>query len=215
MLGGMNRLLAGYVLGWLLLALPLWAGDAPRHGLMWNRTGLPLTFPLVIRTDPGQDYHVLLRHAQDGAPALAAFIEGGRFFRVLAPPGTYRVEISHGTDWQDETRLFGPQTELITLAEPLTFAVRNYATRGGHLIDLRWMQSQEVSLRTRPVKLCQSLVLQPGEDPRAGLREERADKAGEEVLLPPLEPALVYPAPQGRQPLRDSLMRWEVRPRVC
>ena len=64
----------------------------PPAGLMWNRTGLPAVFPLQVKTPPGQDHVLTLIDADTGTDALAAYIKGGAFFKVLVPPGTYRFK---------------------------------------------------------------------------------------------------------------------------
>src|SRR6056297_186762 len=79
--------------------------DAPSPtsaGLMWNRTGLPAVFPLQVKTPPGQDYVLTLIDADTGADALAAYIEGGAFFKVLVPPGTFRLKFAAGDVWHGQ-----------------------------------------------------------------------------------------------------------------
>ena len=205
----------------LVLAMPVMAADAPRHGLMWNRTGLPLVFPLVVRTDPGRSYHVLLREVDTGEAALAAYIEGGRYFRVLTPPGTYRVEISHGQDWVSEEQLFGARTGLIRVAEPLTFQVESFTSKGGHFIDLRGYFSDEASLRVLPVQDCQTVDwvtdtrrATPAEAPPKGRKEGLLVLRGPlEALREDLALDLVYPdADRGE---RAPLWRFVGRVRDC
>ncbi|MEM6889018.1 MAG: hypothetical protein AAF636_12855 [Pseudomonadota bacterium] len=110
----------------------------PQHGLAWNRTGLPLVFPLQVKTVPGQFYYLTLRETVKGEPVVAAFIDGGRFFRVLVPPGDFFVRFATGQAWHNDELLFGPGalTEVIDLPAPLTFKVVNFGTKGGHIIDL-------------------------------------------------------------------------------
>lgn len=112
--------------------------SARPHGLMWNRTGLPLVFPLQVKSVAGRDYYMILIKADDGTRALAAYVRGGEFFRVLVPPGTFDIEFAAGSHWLDEKNLFGG-TETITFSapEPLTFAILDDSTKGGHIIDLR------------------------------------------------------------------------------
>lgn len=124
----------------LVLGLTAWPvaamAEVPEPGLAWNRTGLPLVFPLHIRTVPGFCYWVTLV-AEDGAPALAAFFEGGRLFRVLCPPGDYRIAVARGLEWQGEAELFGPATEVVRLRQALRFETKGLRTRKGWLLDLR------------------------------------------------------------------------------
>lgn len=150
----------------LSLWFMLWAalafaaeGEARRHGLMWNRTGLPAVFPLQVKTAVGQDYLLQLTDRQTGDTALAAYIEGGRFFRVLVPPGTYDVHFAYGAEWRGEAMLFGAdgQTKTLSLAAPLTFAVRNFDVKGGHVLDLKELApGQDAQIRVAPQMLCQS-----------------------------------------------------------
>lgn len=133
MIGGMIRVLALFV---LLMAAPALAELRPQ-GLMWNRTGLPAIFPFQLRSDPGEDYYIVLTRADTGAPALAAYASGGAVFRVLVPPGDYRVSIAVGVGWRGETALFGPKTRHIRLETPLHFGAEGRARRVGNLIDLR------------------------------------------------------------------------------
>lgn len=111
--------------------------DAARHGLMWNATGLPAVFPLQIKTTIGTDTRVTLVDADTGTPALAAYVEGGRFFRVLVPPGRFRLEFDQGETWQGETELFGATgTTSFALDHVLTFEVRGVGVKAGHIVDL-------------------------------------------------------------------------------
>lgn len=107
-----------------------------KPGLMWQRTGLPAVFPLIVKTNPGSDYFMTLHDPQSGDAQLAAFIKGGVFFRVLVPPGTFRVNFAAGAVWEGEEPLFGDETRQFQLEEDLTFKIANYATKSGHLIDL-------------------------------------------------------------------------------
>lgn len=143
----------------VILAL-IWAvaavAETPRHGLMWQRTGLPAVFPLRVRTLPGADYYLTLREAESGADALAAYIEGGRFFRVLVPPGRFEVRFAFGTDWRGEDTLFGADTEFLALEAPLSFGVQGLARKNGHLIDLR-DRADSLEARVVPQVDCQGL----------------------------------------------------------
>ena len=85
----MRRLLALLLL--IALALPAWAQDRPRAGLMWNRSGLPATFPVVVKTPPGEDYVMFVTRPAGGAAVMAGYARGGDFFRLLVPPGEWRL----------------------------------------------------------------------------------------------------------------------------
>ena len=153
------------VLVWLALAGAVAA--APEHGLMFNRTGLPLVFPLQVRTDPGRDVALVLRDAETGEAAVGGYIEGGRFFRILVPPGTFTLDFASGTGWEGMETLFGPETERFTYPEPLTFAVTGVARKSGHLIDLRG----DARMADRAIALCQYLAFDA--DDIAELRDYR------------------------------------------
>ncbi len=154
---------------WLSLAVMAVQGlaDAPpsptqKAGLMWNRTGLPAVFPLQVKTSSGLDYRVTLIDAATGAEALAAYIEGGAFFKVLVPPGRFEIHFAAGRTWQGEGLAFGPgdETQRFVLPEPLTFAVRDFSTKAGHLIDLTDVDldgDKEITVAERLI--CQRLRL--------------------------------------------------------
>jgi hypothetical protein len=145
----------------LFLAGGAVAQDAPEHGLMWNRTGLPSVFPLQVKTTVGENYVLLLSDPDTGADLLAAFIEGGRFFKVLVPPGTYRVRFATGVRWQGEDAMFGlhGETQVIEMPEPLTFEVRGLRTKAGHMIDLTDTTDGDMAaLRIAPQLICQRIV---------------------------------------------------------
>lgn len=110
----------------------------PPAGLMWNRTSLPAVFPLQVKSPPGREYYLRLIDVETGAPALAAYFEGGAFFRVLVPPGTFRLIFAAGTGWRGEDDLFGPgeATQLFELRRPLTFETRGLDTKAGHIVRL-------------------------------------------------------------------------------
>ncbi|QBF32438.1 hypothetical protein [Thalassococcus sp. S3] len=135
------------------------AEENPRTGLMWNRTGLPAVFPLQVKSPPGRNYYLTLRDPDTDAPALAAFIEGGRFFRVLVPPGTFTLRFASGATWLGEDVLFGPgdRTHIFDLAEPLTFEVRGVAVKSGHIVDLTNMAPDTMAMApVTPQRICQT-----------------------------------------------------------
>ncbi|MEH6645851.1 hypothetical protein [Sulfitobacter sp.] len=168
--------MAQTMVGWFRIALLLFAlvlpatliaqagpenTTQPRHGLMWNKTGLPGVFPLLVKTNVGENYVLLLSRAETGTDAFAAFIVGGRFFKVLVPPGTYRVRFAAGVRWQGEDAMFGRQgeTKVIELPEALTFEVHGFGTKAGHKIDLTDRGSGEMAgLRVEPELICQRIA---------------------------------------------------------
>ena len=62
-----------------------------KPGLIWNRSGLPAVFPLQVKTLSGRDFVLTLVDEDTRLEALAAYIVGGAFFKVLVPPGTYTL----------------------------------------------------------------------------------------------------------------------------
>lgn len=132
----------------------------PPHGLMWNRTGLPSVFPLQVKTAQDSDYVMVLSDPDTETDVLAAFIEGGEFFRVLVPPGSYNVRFSSGGDWRGDDAMFWEgETRLIEMPDTLTFEVRGLRTKGGHLIDLTQVKGSDLAdLRVMPELICQRIV---------------------------------------------------------
>lgn len=157
-----RRSLARLLFAVLFCALPVLASAgeaAPQPGLMWNRTGLPAVFPLLVKTPPGQDHVLTLIAVDTGEAALAAYIRGGAFFRVLVPPGTYRLRFASGEVWQGEEALFGPgpKTQIHNLPEPLTFETRGLGTKAGHVVTLHAPRPGEmVAARTKDHLICQA-----------------------------------------------------------
>lgn len=145
----------GFGVVWLVLALPGGAEERP-EGLLWNRSGLPASLPLQIKTDTDADYLLHLRDTATGHDVLAAYIRGGEFFRVLVPPGRYQLHFASGTDWQGEATLFGPGTRRFVLDPPLDFGA-SATMREGQLVDLRDL----ADITTRDFAICQRFVLDP------------------------------------------------------
>jgi hypothetical protein len=150
----------------------------PPAGLLWNRTGLPAVFPLQVKTPPGPDYHLTLIDTQTGEAALAAYINGGAFFRVLVPPGTFRLRFATGRDWQVEDILFGEgeATHHFELRRPLTFETRGLGTKAGHIVTLTPGTSDEITRAARKDQfICQSF--RPGfASPARSPLDRRADQ---------------------------------------
>ena len=185
-----TELLKPVVIGFIIVLLMFWPGaggaNQPHHGLMWNKTGLPAVFPLQVKSAVGQNYVVTLIDVETKNPALAAFIEGGRFFKVLVPPGNYHVQFAAGTDWQDGVAPFGTdETTYFALQEPLNFAVLNAGTKGGHLIDLSDLTS---GIAVKNQFICQRVVISAFPRPQAPFDEAgfatRLTQEGEVVSTP-------------------------------
>ncbi|WP_295315806.1 hypothetical protein [Roseobacter sp.] len=135
-------------------------------GLMWNRTGLPAVFPLQVQSAPGADYYMTLSDAQTGEAALAAFIRGGGFFRVLVPPGTFDIAFATGQKWQGENLLFGlaPQTWRFMLENPLTFEIRDHSTRAGHIVDITGIaEGRTAQVTVTPKTECRTRTVGAGD----------------------------------------------------
>ncbi len=181
-----------------LLALPAVLSAAPDHGLIENRTGLPLVFPLQVRTTSGRDVYLVLRDAESGRIAVTAYVEGGRFFRLLMPPGTYRLTAALGRDWEGKDDLFGDETRIFELPEPLTFEVRGISRKQGHIVDLRGLDEM-AGVTTRPLALCRRLPTGLAPPPAVEEEEEPAPRS----VAP--EIAFSYPLPPGpRDPALDG-----------
>lgn len=185
---------------------------AQQAGLMWNRSGLPAVFPLQIKTSPGQDYFMTLHDAETGDAALAAFVEGGAFFKVLVPPGVFHVTFAAGTDWQGEDGLFGPgaHTHHFELQTPLTFETRGLGTKAGHIVDLSdYGAGQTARITLKDQLICQSFRLRPAAPDRPALYQapER------DILHPPgqLRSGLAAD-PEGGFPDRSGHRRDDDRP---
>ncbi|QDY71238.1 hypothetical protein [Qingshengfaniella alkalisoli] len=145
------------------------SADTPRTGLMWNRSGLPAAFPLQVKTPSGQNYFLVLRDAENDRQALAAYINGGEFFKVLVPPGRFTLQFAIGQEWQGEDTLFGPdaQTRFVELGPPLTFKTRGIGTKAGHIVEiLRADPEKPLQISIREQAICQT-VLPPVPSPDA------------------------------------------------
>lgn len=107
-----------------------------KAGLMWQDTGLPAVFPLIVKSNPGSDIYMTLHDPETKQNKLAAYIVGGNFFKVLVPPGTYDIRFAAGAEWQGEEALFGADTRRFNLHKALNFKVQGLSSKAGHLIDL-------------------------------------------------------------------------------
>lgn len=123
---------------------------------MWNRSGLPATLPLLIKTNAGADYFLNLRDVERDKVVLAAYVRGGEFFQVLVPPGRFELVFASGEEWQGETRLFGVNTHVFKLDQPLRFRA-TMSQRRGHMIDL----TKAGGTRLSDLAKCQRLALDP------------------------------------------------------
>ena len=190
-IGSMWRPLASALI-FLFLAASAGAEARPQ-GLLWNRSGLPATLPLQMKTNPGADYLLRLRDVETGQDALAAYIRGGAFFRLLVPAGRYELRFATGTDWQGEGGLFGPDTRRFALDPPLSFAA-TVNRKEGHLIDLR----DPSNVVIRGLAICQWRALDPDSLRPPHPRDEK--HPGQSEILP-LRPPF-FPVP------RYDLLSW-------
>ena len=121
----------------LLCAPALRAQDMarPPAGLIRNDSGLPATLPLQVKSEAGLDHVVFLTAPDGAAPAMTGYIRGGEFFRLLVPPGDWRIGFASGSDWQGEDALFGPTTLYSEWPETLRFFAGESALHG-HVLTL-------------------------------------------------------------------------------
>lgn len=128
------RLIAALLL--VILTATQAMAERPRAGILWNRSGLPATMPLQVRTLPGQDHVVFLIDPDSGEAKMAGYIRGGAFFRLLVPPGTFLLRFATGTEWQGEEDLFGDETIWTDMDKPLSFGIAGIGRRQGHVVRL-------------------------------------------------------------------------------
>ncbi|NDR57627.1 hypothetical protein [Aliiruegeria sabulilitoris] len=121
------------------------------HGLAWNRSGLPAVFPLQVKTREGQDFFLTLEEADTGTPVMGAHIEGGRFFKLLVPPGTYHLRF-------DPAEKGASLLQGLRLPEPLIFQTRGSGKKAGHIVDISELTSDRPDgAKIRPQSICQVL----------------------------------------------------------
>lgn len=197
------------------------AGEAavqtPPAGLMWNRSGLPAVFPLQVKTRPGKDYRLTLIESGTSKAVLAAYIEGGSFFKVLVPPGTFRLRFAAGTVWRGEEDLFGPEaaTEIFELRKPLTFETRGLGIKAGHAVDLRSRgPGRTAAIDVDDQMLCQSFRPQfPA--PEATFPERPVRRYAERHALPDDTPMRDFDGHRIEAPRYRTPSQIDVRSRFC
>ncbi len=153
-----------------VIAGPAWAKDRPRAGRIFHRSGLPATLPLVVKTFAGKDYVILLMDPADDRVVMAGYIRGGERFRLVVPPGRWRVRFAYGQEWQGEDALFGAETEWADYDEVLEFGAgsRNYR---GHVITLIEQNGRTIVAQTDRHEICQN-VRWTGDDLRPSWQDE-------------------------------------------
>ncbi|MFV0299353.1 MAG: hypothetical protein ACK5IP_00435 [Paracoccus sp. (in: a-proteobacteria)] len=182
----------------LTLALPALADDRPVAGLMWNRSGLPATLPLQLRSEAGLDHVLMLSAPGTDAPVLAAYVRGGDFFRVLVPPGDWRIAIASGHDWQPGETMFGPDTQWTELPDPLHFGVADGSRREGHVLWLGQTGDRVAITAVAPQTIC-DIALWDSET-----RDLRDDRPTEPFNLPEARPQVRKP-PHDTTPATQAL----------
>ncbi|MFV0386254.1 hypothetical protein [Paracoccus sp. (in: a-proteobacteria)] len=173
----------------LCLSLPALAQDPterPRAGILWNRSGLPATMPLQVRTMPGKDYVVFLTEPATGTPVMAGYIRGGEHFRLLVPPGSWLLRFAFGRTWQGEDRLFGDLTDWFQMDEPLEFRLIGINRRGGHSVRLIEDDGSMKVVDAGPRALCHTRTFASVERswPRAGATRN-PDRLARLYVVPP------------------------------
>lgn len=191
-----------------ILPLGALAQDRPRTGLMWNRSGLPATFPVVVKTPPGEDYVMLVTRPADGVAVMAGYIRGGDFFRLLVPPGEWRLRFAFGTVWQGEKGLFGPATDWIDLQQDLDFRVLGLNRRRAYVITLTEQHGTMKVVEARPGAECQ-LVLWDSEVREAPVELPGMSPEEREVLGGPRDDRFTRPR------LRYVDSEFDVYTRLC
>lgn len=139
--------IAAFILALLIGPPAMAAPDRPAAGLMWNSSGLPATLPLQIRSESGRDHVIFLIAPASGEPLMAGYVRGGEFFRLLVPPGDWRIAIASGTEWQGSDALFGPETQFLEHSESLHFSA-GQATLHGHVLTIAETGATEAASRT-------------------------------------------------------------------
>ncbi len=144
----------------LCLLIPALAAaeDRPRAGLLWNASDLPATFPLQVKSLPGRDHVVYLTDPDSGDPVMAGYIRGGEFFRMLVPPGTWRLRFAHGRGWQGEVGLFGPGTEWTEMEEVLDFHIIGRDRRRAYIVTLTEENGRIKIVDAAPRMECQMIL---------------------------------------------------------
>lgn len=165
----------------------------PKAGLLWNESGLPMTLPLQVVTEAGgPDRAILLQRAESDAAEVAGYVHAGQFFRLLVPPGEWRISIASGTNWQGRDVLFGPETEIVELPETLRFHAGE-AELNGHVLRLTTSDDGALQVTVGPRIICRIPAGQPA-----------PERATRDLSVPPIvqQPS---PVPTYRRDPRDAL----------
>lgn len=161
-------------------------------GLIWNHSGLPATLPLQVRSPEGADHVIFLTRDGASTPEVAGFFHGGAFFRLLVPPGDWRIRIASGRAWQGEAALFGPETAWRDLPQPLHFGAGK-SRLNGHALTLT-----DDAITVAPQTICRLPSWHSGlfdEDEPIGRQPPEP-----QPLHPPRRPTATDPAPARIHP---------------
>lgn len=108
----------------------------PRAGLLHKYSDLPSTLPLMVRSDPGTDHRLTLVVAETQEVILTAYVRGGQPFRLVVPPGRFRLHVLSGRVWLGERKGFAETIADGWLKQPLEFGA-GFARKRGVFLDLR------------------------------------------------------------------------------
>jgi hypothetical protein len=178
----------------LMLPVIALAEERPRAGLIWNRSGLPATFPLVVKSAPGQDYVLFVDDPGTDTPVMAGYIHGGDHFRLLLPPGRWQLRFAYGTEWQGEDNLFGPRTGWTRTETPLDFRIIGIDRRRAYVVTLIEQDGTVRIADARPDAECQMVLwdseIREWPEELPGMSDERRE--------------MLY-GPQPEKPLNERL----------
>lgn len=195
----------------LLLAVPgvlaeQAGAERPPAGILFNRSGLPATLPLQIRSEDGLDHAVFLRASDAETATMAGYVRGGAFFRLLVPPGDWQIRIASGEDWQGEGKLFGAATQWTDLPRPLSFGAGE-ARMNGHVLTLANGPDGVRIAATAPRRICRVPYWEG---------EVFADPDAADDPLPRRRYSGAPKAPEyGPDPLRAGDRRFRLRSVLC
>lgn len=102
-------------------------------------------------------------------------------FKVLVPPGMFRLSFATGDVWYGEENLFGAgaDTQAFELNKPLTFKIRSLSIKAGHLLRILELKpGQTVQAAVKDQLICQSLRAEFPSPTYLSLEENVARNAG-------------------------------------
>jgi hypothetical protein len=76
--------------------------------------------PFVVRGAGGETRAVVrVRRWEDGSPVATGFVAGDGHTEILLRPGRYRVSVAYGRNWRGLAELFGRETLVEEIVEPI------------------------------------------------------------------------------------------------